>query len=304
MNGTITDVQGRLDGALSAVTSTINNTNGVVTDIRHGKGTAGLLLEDPKTAADVRQVVDNTRDATNSLNATVKQVNGIVDDVQQRRLVAKVDDTLNSTKNASAQLDQASQQVNKTLGSAFAPDAYGHDAGVNLRQSLTSVNEATGNLADDTEALKHEFFFKGFFKKRGYDNLNHLPVEPYRSGKVLGKLAQNRQWIDASALFDTPTDGSETLSVAGRHQLDELASHIDGLYDSPLIVEGYESTGTSGQMLVQSRQRAILVRGYLQTRFQLAPKDTGIIGLSATPPSAAGRSTWDGICLVHLSNPK
>lgn len=305
VNGTITDVQGRLDGALNAVTTTVNNTNGVVTDIRHGKGTAGLLLEDPKTAADVQQIVDNTRDATGSLNATVKQVNGIVGDVQQRQLVAKVDDTLNSTKSATAQLDQASQQVNKTLGSAFAPDQYGQDAGTNLQQSLTSVKETTGNLADDTEALKHEFFFKGFFKKRGYDNLDHLPVEPYRSGKVLGKLAQDRQWIGASALFELHPDGTETLSAAGRQQLDEAASRINGLYDSPLIVEGYgDSTGSPGATLVRSRQRAVVVRGYLQTRFQLASKDTGIIGLSATPPGAAGRSNWDGICLVHLSSPK
>ena len=304
VNGTITDVQGQLDGTLHAVTTTVNNTNGVVTDIRHGKGTAGLLLEDPKTAAEVQQVLDNTRDATGSLNATAQQVNGIVNDVQQRQLVAKVDDTLNSTKSATAQLDQASQQVNKTLGSAFAPDQYGQDAGTNLQQSLTSVKEATGNLADDTEALKHEFFFKGFFKKRGYDNLDHLPVEPYRSGKVLGKLGQDRQWMDAGSLFEEHPDGTETLSAAGRQQLDDAASRINGLYDSPLIVEGYGGAGSPGGTLVRSRQRAILVRGYLETRFQIASKDTGVIGLSATPPNAAGKPSWDGVCLVHLSSPK
>ena len=304
VNGTIRDVQNHLDGTLNAVTTTVNNTNGIVTDIRHGKGTAGLLLENPKTATDVQQIVDNTRAATGSLNTTAQQVNGIVTDVQQRQLVAKVDDTLNSTKSATAQLDQASQQVNKTLGSAFAPDQYGQDAGTNLQQSLTNVKEATGNLADDTEALKHEFFFKGFFKKRGYDNLDHLPVEPYRSGKVLGKLRQDRQWIDGDALFEERPDGTETLSAAGRQQLEDAAGHISGLYDSPLIVEGYDSTGSPGQMLVQSRQRAITVRSYLRTRFKLASQETGVVGLSSTPPTATGRGSWNGICLVHLSSAK
>ena len=301
VGGTITDVQGRLDGALTAVTNTVNNTNGVVSDLRHGKGAAGVLLEDPKTAAEVQQVVHNTRSATESLDATVKQVNGMIEDVQQRKLVAKLDDTLSSTKSATQQLDEASQQVNRTLGSAFAPDQNGQDAGANLQQSLTSLKEATGNLADDTEALKHEFFFKGFFKKRGYDNLDQLPVEPYRSGKIFGKLAQNRQWMEAGSLFQENANGTETLSAAGRRQIDEAAGQVEGLYDSPLIVEGYASTGTPGETLVRSRQRAAMVRSYLQTRFKLAQKNTGIVGLSATPPGTAGRTTWDGICLVHLS---
>ncbi len=304
VNGTITDVQGRLDGALNSVTATVENTNGIVTDIRRGKGTAGMLLEDPKTAADVQQVVLNTRSATEGLDATVKQVNGMVQEAQQRQLIAKVDDTLNSTKSATQQLDQASRQVNRTLGSAFAEDQYGRDAGANLQQSLTNISMATGNLADDTEALKHEFFFKGFFKKRGYDNLDRLPVEPYRNGAILGKLPQNRQWIAADALFEVQPDGTETMSPAGRAQLDDAISHINALYDSPLIVEGYANNGSEGQMLVRSRQRATAVRGYLQTHYHVAPKDTGIVGLSANPPHAAGRSTWDGICLVHLSQPR
>lgn len=304
VGGTISEVQGKLDGALGAVTSTVNNTNGVVSDIRRGKGTAGLLLEDPKTAADVQQTVLNTRNATEGLNRTVQQVNGMVEDAQQRQLVAKLDDTLNSTKSATGQLDQVSQQVNRTLGSAFAQDPYGQDAGANLQQTLTNLNQATGNLADDTEALKHEFLFKGFFKQRGYENLDHLPVEPYRSGKILAKLSQERQWIASGSLFEENAGGIEALSLAGRQQLDEAAGRISGLYDSPLLVEGYANAGTPGQLLVRSRQRATMVRGYLQTRFRLAPKETGVVGLSAQPPSAAGRLSWDGICLVHLSKPK
>ncbi len=302
VGGTITDVQGQLNGALSAVTTTVDNTNGVVTDIRRGKGTAGMLLENQQTAADVQKFVVNARQATDNLNTASAQVNSIVQDMQQRKLVAKVDDTLNSAKSATQQLDQASQQVNGTLKSAFAQDQYGQNAGANLQQSLANINQATGNLADDTEALKHEFFFKGFFKKRGYDNLDQLPVEPYRDGKLLKKLPQGRQWIAASSLFQQNSDGTEALSTAGRAQIDEAVSQIPGLYDSPLIVEGYASVGTPGQVLVRSRQRAMLVRAYLQIHFHLAPKNTGIIGLSAAPPTAAGRTSWDGVCLVHLAN--
>jgi phospholipid/cholesterol/gamma-HCH transport system substrate-binding protein len=169
-----------------------------------------------------------------------------------------------------------------------------------LQQSLANVNIATGNLADDTEALKHEFFFKGFFKKRGYDSLEQLPIEPYRNGKLFSSAAQSRQWISASSLFQRSADGVETLSPAGQAQIDEAISQIPGLYDGALVVEGYAVSGTAGEELFRSRQRAIMVRAYLDARYKVGPKNTGIIGLSSTPPVMAGRSSWDGVCLVHL----
>ena len=308
VGGTITDVQGKLDTALASVTTTVNNTNGVVTDIRHGKGAAGMLLEDPKTAADVRQIIGNTQAATANLNTAstkvngvVDNVNGVLDDINRRQLVAKVDDTLNSAKSTVAQLNQVSQQVNTTLTNAFAEDQYGLDAGANLQQSLSNINDATGNLADDTEAIKHEFFFKGFFKNRGYDNLDQLPIESYRDGKLIKKPAQSRQWLSASALFQEGPPGTESLTAAGRAQIDEAVSQIPDLYGGAVIVEGYSTAGDAGKDLVRSRQRASLVRSYLRLHYHLAPKNTGIIGLSTTPPATAGKSTWDGVCLVRLS---
>ena len=334
VNGTITDVQGKLDGTLIAATRTINNTNGIVTDIRHGKGSAGVLLEDPETAANVKQTVVNARDATSNLNSASAQVNNMVGDLQQRQIVAKVDETLNNTRSATDQLNQASQQVNATLKSAFAPDQYGLSAGANLQQSLTNINQATGNLADDTEALKQEFFFKGFFKKRGYDSLDRLPIDSYRNGSLFKKHPETREWLPSSELFEqksapakpapdqnapaqaAPNQNNpdqnipdqpgptEVLSAAGRAAIEQAASQIQDLYTSALIVEGYASTGNTGQILSQSRQRAILVRNYLQLRFGLASKNIGVVGLSTTPPPATGRPTWDGICLVHIASHK
>jgi hypothetical protein len=40
-----------------------------------------------------------------------------------------------------------------------------------LRATLVSVREAMSDLAEDLEALKHSFFFRGFFKDRGFYDL-------------------------------------------------------------------------------------------------------------------------------------
>jgi len=52
--------------------------------------------------------------------------------------------------------------------------------------------------------LKHEFFFKGFFKHRGYDNLDDLPAEQYRSGQLFKSLPR---WMAGSGPAMTRCDG-------------------------------------------------------------------------------------------------
>jgi phospholipid/cholesterol/gamma-HCH transport system substrate-binding protein len=300
LQGTMKDVSGRLDTTLDTATGTIRNVNGVVLDVRKGKGTAGLLLEDPATAADVKQSIANVRQTTEKLNTTTTRVDNLLADVQNRQLVPKIDDTLTSAKSATQNLDQTSQQVNTTLKSAFGEDQYGEDAGSNLQQSLTNLNQASGNLTDDTEALKHEFFFKGFFKHRGYDNLDDLPVEQYRAGQIFKKLPESRQWIAAPGLFTANQSGEEVLSMQGRQSIDQAVGQFKALYDQPLIVEGYASSGSPSEELVQSRRRAAVVRNYLQLHFHLQPKDTGIIALSSTPPESSGKTTFDGVSIVSV----
>jgi phospholipid/cholesterol/gamma-HCH transport system substrate-binding protein len=300
LQATMKDVSGRLDTTLDTATGTIRNVNGVVLDVRKGKGAAGLLLEDPATAADVKQSIANVRQTTEKLNTTTTRVDNLLADVQTRQLVPKIDDTLVSAKSATQNLDQTSQQINTTLKSAFGEDQYGEDAGANLQQSLTNLNQASGNLTDDTEALKHEFLFKGFFKHRGYDNLDDLPVEQYRAGQIFKKLPESRQWIAAPALFTTNQSGEEVLSMQGRQSIDQAVGQFKAPYDQPLIVEGYASSGSPSEELLQSRRRAALVRNYLQLHFHLQPKDTGIIALSSTPPESAGKTTFDGVSLVSL----
>ncbi len=307
LDGTMKDVSGRLDttldtatGTLRTANGTIRNVDGVVLDVRNGKGTAGLLLEDKATATDVRQSIANVRQTTDKLNDTSARADSLLADVQTRQLVPKMDDTLTSAKAATQNLNQTSEQINTTLKSAFAQDQYGEDAGTNLQQSLTNLNQASGNLTDDTEALKHEFFFKGFFKHRGYDNLDDLPAEQYRSGQIFKSLPETREWIDAGSLFTTNQSGEEVLSANGRQNIDQAVGQLKEIYDKPLIIEGYASSGSPSDELVQSRRRATLVQTYLQLHYHLEPKNTGIVALSSTPPQNAGKTTFNGVSLVSI----
>ena len=56
--------------------------------------------------------------------------------------------------------------------------------------------------------------------------------------------------------------------------------------------------------LIESRGRAFLVKVYLEKHFHLSSKNIGVVALENTAPPSSGKSKWNGISLVLLSNPR
>jgi phospholipid/cholesterol/gamma-HCH transport system substrate-binding protein len=114
-NTTISDVHLRLDGVLADFKTTVDNTNGLVTEARSGKGTVGTLLNDPETAAQVKQAVGHAEQASENLEQASAKARQMVADFQAHNLPAKVDDSVANVRHASQQIDYASTSVNSTL---------------------------------------------------------------------------------------------------------------------------------------------------------------------------------------------
>jgi len=302
---TLRDIHGKLDTALDTVTKTVDNADGLITVARNGKGTIGVLLNDQQTSAQLKQTVANAEQATANLDHSSVQVEQVVTDFQSRNLPAKVDSTITSARHAAGQIDEASQQVNATLTDALGPDRSGEDAAENIRESLSNVNVATANLADDTEALKHEFFFRGFFKKRGYYSLGELTPEQYRANVYFQKDSNRRTWLGAANSFTTDAKGNEVLTAEGKRQIDQtIGQEKQTIVDESLVVEGYSSQVTAPNEVINSRSRPLLVAQYLEEHFHLKSTDIGIMPLNATPPPNSGKDTWDGACIVFLAAKK
>jgi phospholipid/cholesterol/gamma-HCH transport system substrate-binding protein len=302
---TLVDVRGRLDVALDAVTNTVNNTNGIVTGIRQGHGSIGALLNDPQMTADLKGAVANTRNATANLNDLSTHAAQVMSDVQSRNLPGKADQTLENVRNASAQINQAAIQVNTTLTQALGPDRDGQTAVENLQQTLGNLNAATSNMAEDTEALKHEFFFRGFFKKRGFYALSDLTPQDYRANTFFPASTESRFWLQPEGAFTSNSEGRETLSAEGKRQIDAfMEKNGAGQSSRPIMVEGYSALNSPLDQVVQAKERALLVKSYLERRLALDPRNIGVVGLGTVPPPSAGKATWDGISILLLKRAK
>lgn len=317
LQGSVTDLHGRLDVALESVTKTVNHADGLITvvqpnirkmasnasqitetistivsDLDAGKGPAGLLLKDETTRKQLQATLSNAQQATVNLSDASARADRILADVQSRELALKAQAILENVQ-------AISEQLNQTIKAAFETDNVGVDGATNVRETLSNLNRGTANLAEDTEALKHEFFFRGFFKKRGFYNLEQLSPADYLKACQGQNACGSRTWLDAANLFATGSNSAVQLDETGRHAIDRaVAPVVDSLPDYLVIVEGYSDAGSPDQQFVVSRRRANLVREYLEAHFHLIHSDVGIVPLRDKPPHCAGRETWNGVAIV------
>jgi phospholipid/cholesterol/gamma-HCH transport system substrate-binding protein len=301
VNGELTTIGGKLDTALGGVTTTVSNVNDIVVGLKHGRGTAGMLLQDETLPTQIRQTLANTQQATADLSHISGQARELIADVQSRGFPQKIDETMSHVNNMASNLDTSTGQLGQVIADFVEPDNGGVSAGANLRDSLSNSNAATANMADETEALKHNFLLRGFFRHRGYYNLADISPDKYRLDPFFTRPTNLRVWLSAAELFERGSTTAEELSPGGRKLLERALDQAgDLVVESPIVVEGYSNGDGPGNQISVSHARAILVRKYLQTHFQIESNHIGAVPMRSLPPGGVGHSDWDGICVVVL----
>jgi phospholipid/cholesterol/gamma-HCH transport system substrate-binding protein len=266
----------------------------ILAGVKAGRGAAGMLLRDEATADQIRQALNNVQQATANLNHASHQADALISELNSQQMPQKIGAAVDN-------LGDTAKQAHQMLSEIVQPDRQGVTAGTNIRESLMNANAASLNLAEDTEALKHNFLVRGFFRKRGYYNLDQISPEQYRRDAAFTSRANYRAWLPASELFQEGSNGEEELSAAGKALLDGALTENGGsIFESPIVIEGYCNGAQPADRLRLSRIRAILVRQYLQSHFQLDSSNIGIVAMKNSPPAAVERKTWDGICIVVL----
>jgi phospholipid/cholesterol/gamma-HCH transport system substrate-binding protein len=169
-----------------------------------------------------------------------------------------------------------------------------------LQQTLASAKDAMADLAENTEALKRNFLFRGFFNRRGYFDLDEISVQQYRQGALESRDRHVlRIWVAAAVLFETDAKGEERLTDDGRARLDSAMSEfVRYPRNSPFVVEGYAHEATNDQRFLLSRRRAQLVRDYIVGKFGLDAKSVATMPMGEEAPGSPAGNRWDGVGLA------
>jgi phospholipid/cholesterol/gamma-HCH transport system substrate-binding protein len=169
-----------------------------------------------------------------------------------------------------------------------------------LQQTLAVARDALQDLSENTEALKRNFFFRGFFNDRGYFDLDDVSVQDYRAGALeTGERRVLRIWVKSDVLFETAPNGDERLSEDGRARLDSaMAAFVQYPRTSPFVVEGYARAGTADARFLLSRARARLARDYIVGKFGLDPKYVATMAMGNEAAQSPAGDEWDGVALA------
>jgi phospholipid/cholesterol/gamma-HCH transport system substrate-binding protein len=295
------DLKEDVSEAVFALTQTVDTANGVIEDVggnvRSLTDTSVRLVEDVQgTVVDARMLVNDVRNGQGTIGqlftdrALYDQLTGVGREAEQ------------TVRN----LRETTDRVRATVEEFTAPNGTSQQITQTLRNTLLEVQEVTSDLAEGTEALKRNFLFRGFFRQRGFFDLDAISREAYQSGILEGRdRTALRIWIDADVLFARAPDGTERLTVGGRRRLDSaMANLVRYPRDSPLVVEGYADATEGEAAYLLSEDRAQTVRDYLLGRFRRQATLTDIMALSdSAPGSPRGDGRWSGVALtLFVSN--
>jgi phospholipid/cholesterol/gamma-HCH transport system substrate-binding protein len=290
----IVSMSADLKGIAATGRRTVNDVSEMTAQARQGRGPAGKLLVDEKVASQIDDMIGNARQSSINLNEASAKLSRTVSDFDSRGLPARAEAAVENTRKITEQLNQATADF-------LAGGPTGENAASHLREAAGSARHAMTNLADDTEALKRNFFLRGFFRRRGFYNLHELTLPQYRTTKFYKGESTQRAWLSGQELFFTRPDGTEDLSKDGQERIGRaMDAFVPNLANSPIMVEGYSAQGAPAEQFVRANRRASIVRRYLEERFGLSPKTIGVMPMSASPPPGTGKTVWDGISLVLL----
>ncbi len=267
------------------------NIDVVVANAKAGEGTVGQLLTDRKLYDQAVQFTEAASDTTKNLSATSEHIEQLMSDLRESRIVPEAEQTVANLRKLTEQVRAAVDKLSAGEGGKGMVDE--------LRVTVAEAREAVSDLADNTEAMKRNFFLRGFFKKRGFYDLDSLTYDEYREGKLVRKYVQSREWLHQNELFSTDPDGSEKLTTPGEERLDKvMAEFLRYPRHSPIMVEGYATEGSLDEKYIRSHERAAAVKNYLVRKFRL---DSGYVGVMPIISPPAQDRPWDGVALVLFS---
>ena len=163
----VVDLREDVSVAVVALTQTVNTTNGVIDNV--GREVEALTATSAQAMADVQGTVADARGLVND----VKQGQGTIGQLlTDRTLYDRMTGISRETEGTIRNLREATDGMRTALASFASPDGTAQQITQTLRNTLVEVQEVTSDLAEGTEALKRNFFFRGFFRQRGFFDLD------------------------------------------------------------------------------------------------------------------------------------
>ena len=154
----------------------------ITTQIRKGKGTIGMLINDSLVAQDLKQSVFQLKNTATGATNTISKLNAIVASLNLEESVAgvllndsiaagKMSTIVTNLEKSSARIDSITANLDVYLSQISAGEGAlnyivnDKDLSKDIDSTMANIKEATYRFNENMEAMKHNFLFRGYFKK-------------------------------------------------------------------------------------------------------------------------------------------
>ncbi len=176
----ILETFGKTNESAALITSDLAKITNRVVD---GEGALGAILSDPTLENDVRRSISAFKQTAEGANRSIAQVNAMIAKINYDESAAAV--LLSDPKsraqiqNVFANLEKSSKDINKISQSldSYVTEIKNSKGSLNyiakdetlvknIDSTVVNVKEATDKLNQNMEALKHNFLFRGYFRRQ------------------------------------------------------------------------------------------------------------------------------------------
>ncbi|PKP25365.1 MAG: MCE family protein [Bacteroidetes bacterium HGW-Bacteroidetes-2] len=150
--------------------------------INKGEGLLGALIKDEAMVTEIKLSISNLQLTSNSALQTVTKLNKMIDAIDMKNSVVGLllNDTISANKISFLieSLNQSAAEIHEitTNFNTFSNDLKNNEGLLkfvmkdttfinHLDSSMKNIDQATEKLNENMEALKHNFLFRGYFRK-------------------------------------------------------------------------------------------------------------------------------------------
>jgi len=136
-----------------------NQLSQIMRNVNSGEGTIGRMIQDTTIAENFAHTIQNFKNSSEDFDETIEITKQNVFEFME-----KLNVTAAKTEIASQELGEIMTKINSGKGSL---GAFIHDTtmAANMNQTIINLQQSTRGLDENMQALKHNFFFRGYFRR-------------------------------------------------------------------------------------------------------------------------------------------
>jgi phospholipid/cholesterol/gamma-HCH transport system substrate-binding protein len=153
----------------------------IMININSGQGTLGRLIQDSTIAENINQTIVNLKSSSEGLDETLEVAGENILTFMQ-----SLQKTAAQTEIASNQLGEVMVKINSgqgTLGMLIQDTTTSGD----LTETILNLKESSIGLNENMEALKHNFLFRGYFRRKAKEEAKLKKNTEIKNGADKGK---------------------------------------------------------------------------------------------------------------------